>query len=200
MATLSNTVKLAIAIAIAALVAYAFVWTYERGYSAAKAVGDKALSDYKAQAQADAAKAASDAFGKYADNVLRGQTAESAFLKSQAGSASETKALKEQIDVVTKPQIVVRTVESAAPVEPCLFTRGFVRLWNAAAGIADDGHGALQASAGPGSPTYGAGTDAATCSGVSPADILDWFVDYANRTRTLEDKLRGVAAALPTQP
>ncbi|WP_175892419.1 hypothetical protein [Burkholderia cepacia] len=200
MATISNTVKLAIALVVAALVAYAFIWTYERGYSAAKSVGDKTLSDYKAQQQHDVAQAASDAFGKYADNVLRGQTAESTFLKSQAGSASETKALKEQIDVVTKPQIVVRTVESPTPAEPCLFTRGFVRLWNAAAGIADDGHGALQASAGAGSPTYGATTDAATCSGVSPADILDWFVDYANRTRTLEDKLRGVAAALPNQP
>ncbi|KWF84998.1 hypothetical protein WL94_20240 [Burkholderia cepacia] len=200
METLSKYAKLAVALVVVALIAYAFVWTYERGYGEATAAGDKALSNYKAQQQADAAKAASDAFGKYADNVLRGQNAESAFLKSQAGSASETKALKEQIDVVTKPQIVVRTVESPAPAEPCLFTRGFVRLWNAAAGIADDDHSALQASAGPGSPTYGAGTDAATCSGVSPADILDWFVDYANRTRTLEDKLRGVAAALPTQP
>ncbi|WP_175992325.1 hypothetical protein [Burkholderia vietnamiensis] len=196
---------IAVAVVIAGLVALAFEKTYAHGYNVAKALGDKSLSDYKASISQASTQAASDAFGRYAADVTRGQAAESGFINVQTASAGQVTALKEQIDGVTQPPVrpahpaTVQSVKTATPVYSCVFSRGFVRLWNAAAGIADDSDRALQAGTGTGAAADGPSTDATTDSGVSQADILDWFVDYANRTHGTENKLKGVRAALPAQ-
>jgi hypothetical protein len=205
MALISKYAKLLAGIVVAVLLAFAFAKTYEHGYSVAQSIGDKNLSDYKAKIAQASASAASDAFGRYATDVTRGQSAESGFLSSQTTAFTQTTALKEQIDNVTPPPIIraaratAQSAETVAPVYSCVFSRGFVRLWNAAAGIADDSDRALQGSTAPGSSADGSGSDATTDSGVSQADILDWFVDYANRAHGTENKLKGVRAALPAQ-
>ncbi|CAB3764168.1 hypothetical protein [Paraburkholderia humisilvae] len=207
MAMISKYAKIIAGIVIAVLLAFAFAKTYEHGYSVAQSIGDKNLSDYKASIQQASASAASDAFGKYAADVTRGQAAESGFLNVQSAAITESVALKEHIDDVTQPHVAapqravnVQSAPTITPVYSCVFSLGFVRLWNAAAGIADDSDRALQGGTGPGTAADGPDADATTDSGVSQADILDWFVDYANRAHGTEDKLKGVRAALPAQP
>lgn len=195
-----------LAAAIAGLLAMAFGETYQHGYHVAKAEGDKALANYKASIAQASVSAASEAFGRYAADVTRGQAAESGFINVQTATAEEAKALKEQIDGVTQPPRVptarVRSSQAVAGVTgsaDCLFSRGFVRLWNAAAGAADDRNRALQASADTGVASDRSNADAAACSGVSQADILDWFVDYSNRAHGTENKLKAVREALPAR-
>ncbi|HZZ04624.1 hypothetical protein [Paraburkholderia sp.] len=196
---------IAVAVVIAGLVALAFEKTYTHGYNVAKAAGDASLSGYKALVAQGDAKAASDAFGRYATDVKRGQVAEAGFINVQTASAGQAEAIKEQIDGVTQPHtqpaslVASQSSSTVTPVYSCVFSRGFVRLWNAAAGIADDSDRALQGASGTGAASDRSSSDATTDSGVSQADILDWFVDYANRAHGTENKLKGVRAALPSQ-
>ncbi len=203
MAMISKYAKLVASLVAAALIAFAFAKTYQHGFNVAEAKGNAALADYKAKQANAATSAASQAFGKYADDVLRGQRAESQFLADQGVTTTQIGALKEHIDAVAQPHVSpvsrASTAASAVTVDRCVFTRGFVSVWNSAAGIADDADGALQNRAGTGSAAGASGTDAAADSGVSQQDILDWFVDYAARSRKTELKLKGVKAALPEQ-
>ncbi len=203
MEMISKYAKVIAVIAAAALIAFAFAATYQHGYGVAEAKGKQALSDYKARQASDSAAAASQAFGKYADNVLRGQHAEVQFLADQGTTTAQIGTLKEHIDAVAQPHVspVPRATAagSAVTVDRCVFTRGFVRLWNAAAGIPDSADGALQASTDSGGIAGIVGPDAATDSGVSQQDVLDWFTDYAARSRNTESQLKGVKAAVPDQ-
>ncbi|WP_321933671.1 hypothetical protein [Burkholderia cenocepacia] len=203
MEMISKYAKVVAAIVAAALVAFAFAKTYQHGYDVAEAKGNQALADYKAKQANDSATAASHAFGKYADNVLRGQRAEVQFLADQDSTTAQIGTLKEHIDAVAQPHISAPS--RAAPgtsvvtVDRCVFTRGFVSVWNSAAGIANGDDGALQDPAGSGSAAGASDADAAADSGVSQQDVLDWFVDYATRARKTELQLKGVKAALPEQ-
>ncbi|WP_175857085.1 hypothetical protein [Burkholderia anthina] len=200
---ISKYAKVVAAIAAAALIAFAFAATYQHGYGVAEAKGNQALSDYKAKQSSDSAAAASQAFGKYADNVLRGQHAEVQFLADQGTTTTQIGNLKEHIDAVAQPHVSpvphAAATASAVTVARCVFTRGFVRLWNAAAGIPDSADGALQASTDSGGIAGIVAPDAAADSGVSQQDVLDWFTDYAARSRSTESKLKGVKAAVPDQ-
>ncbi|AOJ81194.1 hypothetical protein WS86_11630 [Burkholderia savannae] len=193
--------KLAVGIVIAALLAFAFAKTYQRGYSVAAARGDKALSDYRASVEHTAASAASDAFGRYVADVARASAAESGYLNVQTAVTQSATALKERIDHVAQPHRSPPAPgrKSDVPVVGCVFSRGFVRVWNDAAGIADAGDSAMPTSADPAAAVVGPDADAAADSGVSQADILDWFVDYATRARNTESKLKAVKAALTKQ-
>lgn len=203
MEMISKYAKVVAAIAAAALIAFAFAATYQHGYGVAEAKGNQALSDYKARQASESATAASQAFGKYADNVLRGQHAEVQFLTDQGATTAQIGTLKEHIDAVAQPHVSppprTSTAASVVTIDRCVFTRGFVSVWNAAAGIADGADGALQDRAGSGSVAGASDTDAAADSGVSQQDVLDWFVDYAAHARKTELKLKGVKAALPEQ-
>jgi hypothetical protein len=197
-------VKIAAAFALAALIGIAFWKTYDAGYDKAAAIGATNLANYKATIAQASAKAASVAFGRYAADVTRAQAAESGFLNIRRTDDNRAEALKEQIDAVSQPYVPappqLHNVQSAATVTPlysCRFSIGFVRLWNAAAGIADDSDAALQASAYPGGVTGGSSSDATTDSGVSQADILHWFIDYANRAHGTENKLKAIRDLQP---
>ncbi|AOJ10584.1 hypothetical protein WS71_25745 [Burkholderia mayonis] len=186
-----------------ALLAFAFAKMYQHGYDVAKTKGDQALAEYKAQQAHDNATAVSKAFGKYADDVLRGQRAEVQFLADQGAATTQIGTLKEHIDAVAQAHISLPSRTAADPsvvtVDRCVFTRGFVRLWNAAAGIANNSDGALQDRTDFSGVAGFTGPDATADSGVSQQDVLDWFADYAARSRNIESKLKGVKASLPEQ-
>lgn len=198
---ISKCARVLAGIVIAALVAFAFAKTYQHGYSVAAARGDKALADYRATVEHASASAASDAFGRYAADVARASAAESGYLAVQSAATQTTAALKERIDHVTQPRRSppVLGPKNDAPVVGCVFSRGFVRVWNNAAGIADAGDSPVPASTDPAAAVVGPDADAAADSGVSQADVLAWFIDYAARTRNTESKLKAVKAALPEQ-
>ncbi|WP_175895701.1 hypothetical protein [Burkholderia cepacia] len=203
MEMISKYAKVVAAIVAAALVAFAFAKTYQHGYDVAEAKGNQEFADYKAKQANDSAAAASQAFGKYADNVLRGQRAEVQFLADQDSTTAQIGTLKEHIDAVAQPHVSASPrATPGAPVvtvDRCVFTRGFVSVWNSAAGIADGADSALQDRAGTGGVAGASDADAAADSGVSQQDVLDWFVDYAARARKTELQLKGVKAALPEQ-
>ncbi|MBR8084706.1 hypothetical protein KDX23_18380 [Burkholderia vietnamiensis] len=198
---ISKCAKVLAGIVIATLVAFAFAKTYQHGYSVAAARGDKALADYRASVEHASASAASDTFGRYAADVARASAAESGYLTDQSAAIQTTAALKERIDHVTQPyrRPPVPGPNNDAPVLGCVFSRGFVRVWNNAAGIADAGDSPVPASADLAAAVVGPDADAAADSGVSQADVLAWFVDYAARARDTESKLKAVKAALPEQ-
>jgi len=196
-------IKLAGAFVLAALIGLAFWTTYDSGYDKAAAIGNANLANYKARMSQAAASAASGAFADYASHVAQGQAAESQFFIDQHAADTHSAALKEHIDEVAQPHVALPpralNVQSAAPVTPvreCVFSWGFVRLWNAAAGI-DDGSGAEPSSADPSGATGVPDSDATSDSGVSQADILDWFVDYANRAHSTEAKLTAIRGLQP---
>lgn len=201
--TLSGYLKLAGALLLAVLIGTAFWETYEAGYDKAAAIGSANLANYKAQMSQAAASAASGAFADYANHVGQGQAAESQFFLDQHANDVQSAALKDHIDEVAQPHIalpprplVVQSVASASPVRECVFSWGFVRLWNAAAGIAD-GSDAVPSSADPSGAAGVPSANAAADSGVSQADILDWFVDYANRAHSTEAKLTSIRGLQP---
>ncbi|WP_051229405.1 hypothetical protein [Paludibacterium yongneupense] len=175
---------------------------YRHGFSVAQTQGDDTLSHFKlAQAQATSAalKTAND---QYAASVSRANQAEQSLLDARAQLASQSQHAKEQIDAVTQTYRTAPDAPSRA-LPQCVFTRGFVRLWNQRAG----------AAAGDRSEPSGAATTDAVAttnapdaldSGVSQADILDWFIDYTARNRSIESQLNQVLdveqANPPTQP
>lgn len=200
---LTACIKLAAAFALATLIGLALWKTYDTGYDKAAAIGVANLANYKAQVSQASASAASDAFAEYASHVTRGQAAESQFFIDQHAADSHSAALKEHIDEVAQPHVAfppsrlnIRSAEQVLPIHECVFSWGFVRLWNAAAGIAD-GSDAVPSSADPSRATSGAGSDASADSGLSQADILDWFVDYANRAHSTEAKLTSIRSLQP---
>lgn len=196
-----------LACVIAGLIAVAFGKTYEHGYKVAQAIGEKNLADYKVSIEQGSAKAASDAFGRYASGIARGQAAAFGFLATREADNSIATAFKEQIDGVSQlhvspaPQRMgkIASPSGDAPVYRCVFSTGFVRLWNAAAGIPDDSAGALQGRSDSGNAAQSSPADATADSGVSQADLLDWFVDYANRTRGIERQLSSVGGLQTAQ-
>lgn len=200
---LSGYIKLAGGVLIA-LVLAAIVWkTYDFGFDNAQAIGDRNLSDYKAQLNGAAASSVSAAFADYASGVARGQAAETRFFSDQHQAAVQAADFKEQIDAVAQPHIApsiaaathAASGQSAAlqPVRECVFSRGFVRLWNAAAGVSGTSDAAVQTGSDSGGTAGTAAADEAADSGVSQRDILDWLVDYANVKRGDEDKLTQIA-------
>lgn len=188
-------------IAVAMLLQFAFAKTYQHGYSVAAARGDKELADYRASVEHTSALAASDAFGRYAADVTRASAAESGYLTVHTAVAQNTMALKERIDHVSQPHRSPPAPgpKNDAPVAGCFFSRGFVRVWNDAAGIATAVDSAMPTSADSAVAVVGPDSDAAADSGVSQADILDWFVDYASRASDTEQKIKAVREAQPNE-
>lgn len=192
---ISSYVKAIAAILVLVALAATAAAGYSHGYGVAKTQGDLALQTLKARqqkAEADAARQADDA---YTTQVNKGDAAEQQLIENQRLLTRQATAAKEQIDVVTR---TYRKSPDVAPVAvpECVFTRGFIRLWNAAAG-ANDGSGALQASGATATSDATADSTAALDSGVSQADLLDWFLDYANRGRSIETQLNQVLDLQP---
>lgn len=188
---LAVAVSVALALGGAAL---AYKRGYAHGFDTAKAQGDLALNTFQlAQAHAKTA-AAQLANDRYAAAVTRANQAEQALLATRTQLAQQQHRAQEQIDAVTQ---TYRTSLAAAPqpLPRCVFTRGFVRLWNDRAAASADGAGALPSgSTAPGTdPTTDPGD--ALDSGLSQADLLDWFSDYATRSRSLEAQLNAVLDA-----
>jgi hypothetical protein len=196
---ISDYIKAIVGIVLAVVLAAVLAKTYDFGFRNAQAIGEKTLADYKQQQISAAASSVQAAFATYASGVDRGQAAETKFIIDQQAGDTHAAALKEHIDEVAQPHVaappVLRTAQLSAPDAPvyrCVFSLGFVRLWNAAAGVSDVSGGSVQAGSDPGVAALGTGTDQAADSGVSQRDLLDWLVDYANVKRADEAKLNAI--------
>ena len=127
-----------LAILINAFLVGLYAMGYRSGHDSAKRDGDTALSQlqsafdtYKTE-QATLENAALRAWARrYQEQVAAGQRAEAGYLEQIAQLESRNKQLQGQINDVTQRWIDEKG--KSHPIE-CVFTRGFVRQYNAALG------------------------------------------------------------------
>lgn len=168
---------------------------YSSGHDVAKRDGDAALSllqstfdTYKTE-QTALENAALRAWAKrYQEQVAAGQQAEASYLEQIAQLESQNKQLQGQINDVTQRWIDEKG--KSHPIE-CVFTRGFVRQYNAALGYdnasVDTGHSDTTAASGTGTGAASGQPEAADAwlrdSGVSQRDVLANIIDNAKQCR-----------------
>ncbi len=179
-------------------------WGYRGGYSDAKRDGDVALitlqsafDTYKTE-QATLENAALRAWAKrYQEQVAAGQHAEASYLEQIAQLESQNKQLQGQINDVTQRWIDEKG--KSHPIE-CVFTRGFVRQYNAALGYdnasVDTGHSDTAAAAGTGTGAASGQPEAADAwlrdSGVSQRDVLANIIDNAKQCRSWRSQINSL--------
>ncbi|EHF1955904.1 hypothetical protein [Klebsiella pneumoniae] len=179
-------------------------WGYRGGHSDAKRDGDVALislqsafDTYKTE-QATLENAALRAWAKrYQEQVAAGQQAEASYLEQIAQLESQNKQLQGQINDVTQRWIDEKG--KSHPIE-CVFTRGFVRQYNAALGYdnasVDTGHSDATAAAGTGTGAASGQPETADAwlrdSGVSQRDVLANIIDNAKQCRIWRSQINGL--------
>ena len=156
---------------------------YYLGHRAAKAEGDAALATLKSRHATAQAEATSQARAREQELNQLAHTLGMQLLEERAGHAQQADQLKRTINRVTS-QYRPQPDAPLQPVPDCVFTGGFVRVWNGAIGA-----GPLSA-AGPASGAADAADPAeATDSGVRQSDVLAHVVDYGQRCRDVESQL-----------
>lgn len=187
--------SLLLAVLINAFLIGLYYLGYKSGHENATRDGDKAISElqsafdkYKTE-QATLENAALRAWAKrYQEQVAAGQQAEASYLEQIAQLESRNKQLQGQINDVTQRWIDEKG--KSHPIE-CVFTRGFVRQYNAALGY-DNATAAT-----------GTGTGAATGqpetadawlrdSGVSQRDVLANIIDNAGQCRRWRNQINAL--------
>ncbi|MBB0476788.1 hypothetical protein G7M22_25200 [Escherichia coli] len=177
---------------------------YRSGHDSAKRDGDTALSQlqsafdtYKTE-QATLENAALRAWAKrYQEQVAAGQQAEVGYLEQIAQLESRNKQLQGQINDVTQRWIDEKG--KSHPIE-CVFTRGFVRQYNAALGYdnasADTGHSDSGAATGTRTGTATGQPETADAwlrdSGVSQRDVLANIIDNAGQCRRWRNQINAL--------
>ncbi|KWD09670.1 hypothetical protein WM34_29520 [Burkholderia ubonensis] len=156
---------------------------YFGGYRAGALAGDAKVEKLERQ-YADAGRVAVEqARAKEHAEAQRAADLAGDLFAEKARHALESNELKRRIASVTSQY----RPAPDAPLQDlprCVFTGGFVRLWNAAAG--PDGVPAPGAAAGAAAP---AGTDDALDSGVRQDDVLAHHIDTARHSRDIESQL-----------
>lgn len=179
-------------------------WGYRGGHSDAKRDGDVALATlqsafdkYKTE-QATRENAALRAWAKrYQEQVAAGQHAEASYLEQIAQLDSQNKQLQGQINDVTQRWIDEKG--KSHPIE-CVFTRGFVRQYNAALGYdnasVESGLSDATAADGTGTGAASGQPEAADAglrdSGVSQRDVLANIIDNARQCRIWRSQINGL--------
>jgi hypothetical protein len=195
---------LLLAVVINAFLIGLYYLGYKSGHENATRDGDKAVSElqsafdtYKTE-QATLENAALRAWAKrYQEQVAAGHQAEGDYLEQVSLLENQNQQLKEKIDDVTQRWIDEKG--KSHPIE-CVFTRGFVRQYNAALGYdnasVDSGHSDATAAAGTGTGAASGQPEAADAwlrdSGVSQQDVLANIIDNAKQCRLWRGQINGL--------
>ncbi|MDI7651450.1 hypothetical protein QLY64_07495 [Cronobacter sakazakii] len=193
-----------IALALVGALYGLYLWGYRGGHNDAKRDGDAALSTlqsafdtYKTE-QATRENDALRAWAKrYQEQVAAGQQAESGYLEHIAQLESQNKKLQGKINDVTQRWIDEKG--KSHPIE-CVFTRGFVRQYNAALGYDNasvgTGHSDTTAAAVTGTRAASGQPEAADAwlrdSGVSQRDVLANIIDNAKQCRIWRSQINSL--------
>ncbi|MDR0339914.1 MAG: hypothetical protein LBH65_06530 [Desulfovibrio sp.] len=185
------------------------VGAYRLGHGQAAAEGRAEINALKA-AQAEEARRAADAYAKavadalerYKNEVARADALALDLQPQDKDHARHAESLRDEIK---------RLAARDRNLDP-----DTVRLLNRAAGAGDSIPDAalpptLRAPGPAGKPAAGAAADAGLLAGVSEADLVAWFTDYAARSRRMETRLSSwqrwyrelmppAAGALPRTP
>ncbi|MDK7601724.1 hypothetical protein QP556_11820 [Citrobacter freundii] len=196
--------SLLLAVVINAFLIGLYYLGYKSGHENATRDGDKAVSElqsafdtYKTE-QATLENAALRAWAKrYQEQVAAGHQAEADYLEQVSLLENQNQQLKEKIDDVTQRWIDEKG--KSHPIE-CVFTRGFVRQYNAALGYddasVDSGHAGSVTTAIPSAGTAPRPPEAPDAglrnSGVSQRDILANIIDNARQCRVWRGQINGL--------
>lgn len=179
-------------------------WGYHDGAEDAKRDGDAALSQlqskfdtYKTE-QLALENAALRAWAKrYQEQVVASHQAEASYLEQIAQLESQNKQLQGQINDVTQ-----RWIDEKGKSHPinCVFTRGFVRQYNAALGFddtsTDAGHTGTAATVGTGAGKASGQPQAANTwlrdSGVTQRDVLANIIDNSKQCRIWRNQINAL--------
>nr|WP_250392914.1 hypothetical protein [Escherichia coli] len=134
---------------------------------------------------------------RYQEQVAAGQRAEAGYLEQIAQLEDQNKQLQGQINDVTQRWIDEKG--KSHPIE-CVFTRGFVRQYNAALGYdnasVDTGHSDSVAAAGTGTGAATGQPETADArlrnSGVSQLDVLANIIDNAGQCRRWRNQINAL--------
>ena len=196
--------SLLLAVVVNAFLIGLYYLGYKSGHENATRDGDKAVSElqsafdtYKTE-QATLENAALRAWAKrYQEQVAAGHQAEADYLEQVSLLENQNQQLKEKIDDVTQRWIDEKG--KSHPIE-CVFTRGFVRQYNAALGYddatVDGGHADSATTAIPGAGTAPRPPETADAglrkSGVSQRDVLANIIDNARQCRVWRGQINGL--------
>lgn len=154
---------------------------YQFGVRAAKQAGDLELATYQrglAQTTADNLATSLQHFGQ---RVAFGSLLTGQLVDQERKHALTAANLHATVPHVTTPQ-------SLPADAPCVFTRGWLRVYNAAIGanaaVPDAPQGAGLSAEAPDATATAAGEDVA-CANLTPADVLNHVIDYGQRAKDL---------------
>ena len=162
--------------------------SYGRGYEHGKAEGEAALQRARVS-RAEERRREAEAFGRALSDSLAAFEAEAGRVNELAGQIQRERERHERDGKAWERRIA--EVAGGSHV----FGADFVCMLNAAAGVCDG-------SVPQGSASRGSDAAASPCAafdqgllekfeGVSEADLLAWFIEYAGRCRTMESQLLG---------
>lgn len=165
--------------------------SYQAGFDSATAGHAKAMSAallaQQQQLQAD-----------FSRQLKRANSANAAIQAERQALAERARALEEEIDYVTTYYRSGPTAEPE-PLPACIFTHGFVGVYNSAIGAKHDITATMPTAGATQRTTAAADTtaainspDALQPSGVGQADILQHLTGYGTRCLAIEAQLNGL--------
>ncbi|MGL4486495.1 MAG: hypothetical protein ACRCUG_05825 [Yersinia sp. (in: enterobacteria)] len=193
-----------LSVAVASVLYGLYRWGYREGHDSAERDGNAALSQLQLQfdtyrrQQAEQENTALRAWlTRYQAQVAVGHLAQANYLGQVAQLEKQNQQLKENINDVTQRWIDEKGKSHSIE---CVFTRGFVRQYNAALGndnaSVDSGHSDATAAAGTGTGAASGQPEAADAwlrdSGVSQQDVLTNIIDNAKQCRLWRGQINGL--------
>lgn len=161
---------------------------YLAGYHHARTAGEAELAAYRLEVSEAGRKATAAALDTERRLSRLAEGLGYRLLQEQADHRQTAARLTGEINRVTTQY----RRAPAAPLEPapaCVFTHGFVRVWNESANPAGQ---PVSAAGDAGAAAGAASTDDTLDSGVSQADILAHRIDSAARCRDIESRLNAL--------
>ncbi|MDK3025564.1 hypothetical protein QO239_23500 [Cupriavidus taiwanensis] len=160
------------------------------GTSRATEIGDSRIAELQRGYAEANAKATTEAAALLKQATERGDRLSADLTKAEGQIDSLSQQLRSRVDRVTT---VYREAPGAAlkPVPQCIFTRGWLRDYNAAIGAAVPaaGEGAGASAQAPAAGVAADGDDELVPAGIDPRSILSHHIDYGARARKLEEQL-----------
>ncbi|MDJ6852849.1 hypothetical protein LED50_26180 [Salmonella enterica] len=192
--------SLAVIAAVAALLYWVWLLGYGKGMRDISRESDAAISrmqsrfdEFRREEAEKQNEALRTVVARYNAQVAAAHQADADFQAKKQQLERENADLKKQITDVTRHWVDEKGKHH--PIE-CVFTRGFVRQYNAALGASDGGGGvsAATGSASAGNTTRATDTALARLrdSGVSQADVLANVTDNARQCRVWREQVNGL--------
>jgi hypothetical protein len=178
----------ALALAVLAILFYALGHHY--GFQAAKHAGNLEMAAYKGGLASASAQQMSAALQKFGQRVAFGNLLTTQLVDQERGNAQTAADLHAQVPHVTT---VYRPAPAAQPlpIPACVFTRGWLRRYNAAIGaeLPAAAEAAGVPAQAPGPAAAAAGDDDLAPAAIDQASVLNHHIDYGARARDLEAQL-----------